>query len=152
MRELLIVLQKAMAASACVFFAAGAVRHVVHVMAEEAAHVPDLLGERPARIRVFIDPEQQRMPASHTDILTMAVAFREQIVGVDAQETRQGVPHSRNGAAPQDWLVAPDALVPRFEKGAVVNTMSEEAAAQAIQRVGVSRAVELERSCMTHIC
>ncbi len=150
-RQRVVRLQKAMSARARRLLLAGAMRDVMHVMAEQTAAIPDLLGECAAREEIAGGPKQQRVAAAHADVLAMSVTFGEQVVRMDPQETGEGVPHPRDGAALQNRRLASRALMPGFEERAVADAMTEETAAQPVERSGVAGAVELERSGVTHI-
>jgi hypothetical protein len=85
-----------MPASARVLSQPVALRDGDDVVAEEAAEIPDLLTEQQrVRVRIAIDREQERVSALDADVLVIAVASGEALVGVMAEKARQCVTDSR---------------------------------------------------------
>src|SRR5688572_519591 len=87
-------LEEAMPAVAAVFDEPVALGDGLDAMPEDPAGVPHLLG-KPFFVReaVHLGRKDQRMSATHADVLVHPVAVREAHVGVVAQETGQGMTH-----------------------------------------------------------
>ena len=66
------------------------------------------------------------------------------------KETGEGMTNPRGAVTLEDGPLTARALMSGLKEGPVVNTVAKHSAAQAIETSGDPRAVELERSSVTH--
>jgi hypothetical protein len=122
------LVHEAVAAVAGVFGAAIPFGHCVHAMAEQPAQVPDLLREAVAPlIRIGVAPEQQWMPAPDARVFGVAVPPTDLLIGVVAQEARQGVTDpDRFPIVAKHRHAAPGAVASRAGERPVVDRVSPD--------------------------
>src|SRR5688572_18813389 len=126
------LMDEAVAAVAGILDATIALRHAMHVVAEQTAEIPDAFLEAvPRVVWIGVQRKQQRMSASHAGVFHVSVARADRFVRVMAQETRQRVPDAhRRGVVAQQLLAAARAVASLVDEYVVIDRVAPDEADQ----------------------